>query len=234
MDSYIDHLKKVSLFQDLQENTLQLLSQGCRIRNFGARDHMFHQGDPGGTVYIILSGQVSIERLIEYDDRDETIQMAIRGEGEVIGEFSLFDDIPRSADARVVTPARALILDGRYIMETLRRDDKLAASIIRVLCKKLVQQMDQKTSHQLETVRTRLVKELINLAKAMGEKDEDGVIWIKGKITQADLANRIGCKREVVNRALGEIGRDVVGSRNGRIGIYDPRALKRMAGPVLG
>ncbi len=229
LEATLEALRNCALFEGLSDSTLTTLAQGCVERSYAAQDHLFHEHDPAGTMFIIQSGQVSIERNRFEGDHEDLIQIAIRRPGDVIGEFTLFQEMPRTANARCVVKTQVLMLQGRYIVDCLRRDDKLALNIIRALCGKLVEAMNRKSDQETESVRTRLVREIIDLGRQMGKAAEDGTIEINGKITQQELANRIGCTREVINRTLSEIGRDVVESKNGRLTILQPKALKRLA-----
>lgn len=178
-------------------------------------------------MFIVLSGQVSIERINDRVDRDEVVQIALRYPGEVIGELSIFEEMPRTADARATVDSRLLVVDGRHFSECLKRDGTLALNVIRNLSLKLRQAMDRRSSQQTETVRVKLAKELLAAASAFGEADQ-GSTRLKHKLTQQELANRIGCTREVVNRAMAEMGPDVVESSNGRIVIHDLNWLTRV------
>jgi CRP-like cAMP-binding protein len=54
------------------------------------------------------------------------------------------------------------------------------------------------------TVKSRLARALLELAKVLGEEDASGHILIRHKIKQTDLAVMAGIARENVNRALSD------------------------------
>ncbi len=66
---------------------------------------LFEEGDEGREAYLISEGQVEIYRL--RGGREEVI--ATLGRGEVIGEMSLIDDLPRAASART-RPGTSLVV----------------------------------------------------------------------------------------------------------------------------
>ncbi|MCW3053118.1 MAG: Cyclic nucleotide-binding protein, partial [Chthonomonadales bacterium] len=51
-------LRKVPLFAGLDEASLLTLAQHSRRRRFPPGETLFHEGDPGYTLYVIISGRV--------------------------------------------------------------------------------------------------------------------------------------------------------------------------------
>ena len=67
---------------------------------------LFETGQPGDVLYVVLSGKVEIRiggQVVE------TV-----GEGGIVGEMTLIDKAPRSADAVVVSEAAVVALHGRH------------------------------------------------------------------------------------------------------------------------
>ena len=58
-----DHLRKVAIFKGLDAADLDRLTQACRRRKYRDHEALFHEGDPGYTLYVILSGHVSVQRI---------------------------------------------------------------------------------------------------------------------------------------------------------------------------
>ena len=71
--------------------------------HFEPRQIIFHQGDRGDRIYIVVDGEVEMLK----DDRP----LARLGPGECFGEMALVNDSPRMATARVVTKTNLLSLD---------------------------------------------------------------------------------------------------------------------------
>lgn len=103
-------LRRIPLFSGLAESELAPLANRCRRRLFPPREALFHEGDDGQTLYLILSGFVNIQRQTA---EGTIVHVARRGPGEHFGELSLFDDLPRSADAVTDTTCDLLMLDRR-------------------------------------------------------------------------------------------------------------------------
>ncbi len=79
--------------------------------DFPAGAELFHQGDPGDTMYFVHSGTVGITR--EHDGLKSEIA-ALR-KGDFFGEMALVDGSPRSATATCLTPCRLLPVPRDYL-----------------------------------------------------------------------------------------------------------------------
>jgi CRP-like cAMP-binding protein len=78
------------------------------------------------------------------------------------------------------------------------------------------------------TVKSRLARALLELAKVLGEEDASGHVLIRHKIKQTDLAVMAGIARENVNRALSDWKRHkVVIKSTGYYCLQDIATLKR-------
>src|SRR5579864_4570921 len=72
---------------------------------------LFHEGDPSDWVLLVTRGRVKVAS-VTADGKD--VVLAVRGPGDLVGELSALDGLPRSAaataldevDARVVTADR--------------------------------------------------------------------------------------------------------------------------------
>lgn len=75
-----------------------------------AGDVLFRQGDHADALYLVEGGLLEIAARIPGDDN--AVISAIRP-GEVVGEFALLDDGPRSARVRAIEDTRGLAISGR-------------------------------------------------------------------------------------------------------------------------
>ena len=122
-------------------------------------------------------------------------------DGEVIGEMSLLDGLPRSAGAAALIETRLIFIPRAPFLELLETNGKLARQIILTLCERLRSanaQFDQAVFHDL---RHRLVVLLRQLAMMVGKVDQH-VAVVDLDLTQGTLAQMLGASREAVNKQL--------------------------------
>ena len=92
-------LRQVPLFQALDDEQIGQISLLLKERRYHKGATIFHQGDPGGCLYLVISGRVRIF-LNSADGREATVRFY--GSNSAFGEFSVLDGEPRSASAAAV------------------------------------------------------------------------------------------------------------------------------------
>jgi len=118
-----DLLPKISYFQNCtKEQIRQLIEDGYR-QFFPPNTVICHEGDPGNSFYVILSGTVEIfsEKLKKH--------IAKRESGEFIGEMALLMGIPRSASIRTLEDTTLFVVDRDNLQKLLSIYPQLAEQI---------------------------------------------------------------------------------------------------------
>ena len=100
-------LARVGIFEKLDRRHLRNLASICVEKNFDSGALLVKQGENGVGLFIILSGRVRISKIGA--DKSETF-IAESGPGDILGEMSVFDGAPRSANALALEPTRCLVL----------------------------------------------------------------------------------------------------------------------------
>jgi len=99
----IRYLKRLPLFKGLPDIVLAELASKVTTQNI-VRDHvLFNQDEPGDSVYFVQFGWVKIV-LTDRNGNELIINQV--GPGEIIGEMSLLDELPRSAGAVALSPVK--------------------------------------------------------------------------------------------------------------------------------
>lgn len=93
------------LLGSLVEEEWEIFLKHVEDVRFAADTHIVRKGERDSSVYILVEGDVSIDA-----DEAGSIQLARFVPGDVFGEIAFFDQAPRSAFVRALTPGRALRL----------------------------------------------------------------------------------------------------------------------------
>ncbi|HEX5937084.1 MAG TPA: SulP family inorganic anion transporter [Actinomycetota bacterium] len=99
---------------------------------------LLHQDDPPGDVYVLESGRLGVETVTP-----EGVRMRLRTlrPGVVVGEITLYTDVPRTADVVAEIPSVVLKI-GRDRIERLEREQpELAAALHRWLATQLAERL---------------------------------------------------------------------------------------------
>ena len=130
-----DTLARVDLFAGLEKKDLQQLAAACRERTYSAGSKLIKQGDIGAGLYVITHGTVHITR--ETDPDKPELDLGTVGSGNVLGEMSLLDDLPRSASVTAVSDVTALLLPVWEFRTTLRSYPDIALRLLSTLSRRL-------------------------------------------------------------------------------------------------
>lgn len=95
--------------------------------SFGAGEHIFHEGDLGTEMFIILEGEVNIVKQLAGNAH----VLSHLEKGDFFGEMSVIDGVPRSADAVALTECKLVPINGSRFDEMIRRTPEIAIRIIR-------------------------------------------------------------------------------------------------------
>lgn len=218
-------LRKVPFFAALGAEEVRELSGRLVPRRFASGQVIFHLGDPGGLLYIILGGKVKISHATA--DGQEAL-LAILGAGDFFGELALLDDAPRSATAEAIEPTETMTLHRDEFIRFLGHNPEFAYHVMHTLARRIRHLNDQISDVFFLDLNGRLARTLLNLAQQHGRKTDEGTV-IEIPLTQTDLAEMTGATRVSINKTLGRFRRAKWVRVQGRsILILDERALRSL------
>ncbi|MCA9953892.1 MAG: Crp/Fnr family transcriptional regulator [Ardenticatenaceae bacterium] len=218
-------LQLVPFFNNLQDDEANSLSKRLVMRRFGPDQIIFHHGDPGGLLYIIVKGKVKITHSTL--DGQEAM-LAIFGAGDFFGELALLDDSPRSATAEALEETETLTLHREEFIRYISDNPDFALHVLHTLAQHIRRLNNQISDIFFLDLPARLARQLLQLAAQHGQKTDDG-IRIELSLTQTDLAEMTGATRVSINKALGRFRRAHWVKVSGRkFTILDEEALKNL------
>lgn len=96
MAEVTDLLKKVAIFKDLDAEELRQVADVCKEERFTSGEYIFHEGEHGNRLYLIVEGEVRISRDVPGSGEEA---LAVFKAGALFGEMAVFDRTERSTDA---------------------------------------------------------------------------------------------------------------------------------------
>lgn len=186
-----DLLYTTDLFAALPAEALAGLRDRAEVRSYARNDVLIRQGEPAEDLFIVARGRIAIAQ--QAGDGRESV-VAVLEEGALFGELSLFDDAPRSADARALTDSTVVVLSFEAVRDVLRAQPELLWVIVRLLAGRLRATDEALADAVFLDVPARTAKRLLELA---GSRDRFAL-----PITQEELAGMVGASRERVNKAI--------------------------------
>jgi len=214
------------VLRSLPENLSTRLFQDATPRHVTAGEALFHAGDPGDGCYRLEHGLLKV---VITSPRGEERILAILGPGAIAGELSVIDGGPRSASVFAVKECDLSFVRRAAFEEYAQQHPEISRFLLDVLAARLRETDEAVAAASFMTVKSRLARALLELAKILGEEDDSGLVLIHHKIKQSDLAVMAGIARENVNRALSDWKRrKVVSKSKGYYCLHDIATLKRI------
>ncbi|MFE7719709.1 Crp/Fnr family transcriptional regulator [Nocardia rhizosphaerihabitans] len=167
-------------------------------RQWPAGSVLMHEGDPSDHVAVIENGRVKVTSAAA---SGKQVLLAIRGPGDLLGEFSAIDGRVRSATVTALSVVIATVVPGASFRAMLIDDGKAAFSLLRLVVNRLREADVQRLEYGAYTVTERIARLLIDYAGRYGRADDDRVV-IALPLSQDELAHAAGASREAVAKAL--------------------------------
>lgn len=191
-----EELRNVPLFTSLTDEAIEAIANLATTKSVSRNTIMVHEGDQTDSLYVILEGRVKVYL---DDDSGKEVILAIIGAGDYFGELVL-DGGPRSASVMTLEPSKFAIIQKADLEKHLRTSPEVALAIIRELIGRIRGLTDNVRSLALLDVYGRFRKLLQELAV-----EQNGELVVTEKLTQQELANRIGASREMISRILRDL-----------------------------
>ena len=117
-----DQLDGLELFKDFSFQELRTVSQYLHTRSVGKNEVIFHEGDPGTYMLLLVEGKLAIFKGGECGSH----LLCYEGRGRLVGEMALMDQERRSATCKAETDCEIMTLDNADL-ERLVQDHPLLA-----------------------------------------------------------------------------------------------------------
>lgn len=180
-------------FQVIQDSLLRDLAARGRVTSFAKGDVLIREGDRGDTMLVILSGRVKV--FSSNSDGKEVIYN-IYGVGETIGEMAL-DHGTRSASVLAMEETTCSIINHEELRRYIAANPDFAMQLIAKLIRRTRVAVESLRQMALMDVHGRLVKLLSSLTP-----DNKGIGNVTERLSQQELADRVGASRDMVSRIL--------------------------------
>ena len=183
-------------FLGLSEQDIAALSRRAVTRAFPKNTIILNEGDQTDSLYIILSGRVKV---FLANEEGKEIVLDTQGPGEYFGEMVL-DEGPRSASVMTLEPCRFQLIPKDDVKALLQSHPDFAMHLVRKLIYRGRVLTEHVKSLALQNVYGRFAKLLNEMAVP-----QDGKRVRQEKLSQQELANRVGASREMINRIVKDL-----------------------------
>jgi len=206
-------LRQTNLLRSVTAQDLETVAAASRLRNVRRGQVLFTAGDPSDTVILVISGLVKV--VVRSADGAE-LTLTVVQPGGTIGELSVADGGPRSADAEALDDCRLLFVPNDLIAELSSRVPSVTQALMTSIAVTLRRLTEAASDLVFLDLPRRVAKVLLSQPRG-----DDGVIQLN--MNQEELAHQVGGSRQSVNAALRGF------ERRGWIEVHDRAVTVRQA-----
>ena len=180
----------------LEESDLAEMARHGVVRDYRERTLVVTEGERTDALYIIVSGRL---RAYVSDANGREAVLSVMGPGEYFGELA-YDHGPRSASVITLEPSRLLVVPHAEFASFVERNPAFANHFIHKLIHHVRALTENVRSLALMDAYGRVARLLLESAVT-----RDGQHYVPERLTQADIASRVGCSREMVSRIFKDL-----------------------------
>jgi CRP-like cAMP-binding protein len=102
-------------------------------RTYGDGEIICHEGDEGNNMFVVQDGEVEVIKKVPGGE----LRLTSLKKGEIVGEMSLFDHLPRSATIRSVGTSVVLSVDKKGFLAKVSKDPSLAFHVLESVSRRI-------------------------------------------------------------------------------------------------
>jgi CRP/FNR family transcriptional regulator, cyclic AMP receptor protein len=190
-----------SLLSRLPECFVTQLFGRATTARLKAGELLFLAGDAGDGCYRVDDGLLKVT-MVSRTGKERILAFLSRG--AIVGEMSIIDRLPRSANVVAVRPAVLSFISRTDFQGFAKIHPEVYETLLALLAARLRETDMAVAAGTFLPVGGRIACTLLELAQEFGRDVGSGRIVIHQKISQTDLAAMAGVSREHVNRILND------------------------------
>lgn len=137
LPAHLQRLKTLPLFSNLTPRELKIVDSLLHQRQFLAGEIVFDEGEEGQALYILLSGTVTVSRLME-GTREVVAELS---SGSFFGDLALLDNTPRSGQIRAKEACEMAVFFRADFLALMEIDARIGYKISLQLARNLAQRL---------------------------------------------------------------------------------------------
>lgn len=200
------------IFAGLPAADVEAVLTAARRRTFAKGEVVFHHGDPGDSLHLVVAGRFAIRVMTPLGD---VATLDIRGPGGSFGEMALVDpEARRAATVQALEPAETRALAYSQLASVRPALDRMLVAL-------LAENVRRANALLLDAFYVSAERRILRRLLELG----DTIL-----LTQEELAQLAGTSRATVNRVLRDEERlGTVRLDRGRMLVLDGDAIRRRA-----
>src|SRR5215212_4672132 len=182
--------------KDVEDPFVRQLASLGRVRMYPKNSVFITEGDSSDSLFVVLKGKVKV---FVSDNEGHEMILDTHAPGEYVGEMAL-DGNPRSASVITLEPTTFSVVARDPIREAIRRNPDFALEMISKIIDRARLATNSVKDLALLDVYGRVARLLLNMSV-----ETNGKLAIPEKLTQQEIAERVGASRDMVSRIFRDL-----------------------------
>lgn len=219
------------LFDGTSEDFRREIDKVLRWKNVNAGQEIINREDCNTDLILVQKGRV---RVAVYTLSGREVMLDDVEAGGFFGELAAIDKAPRSATVFAVEPSTIAFLSAQKFEECLRHEASVGFKIMQRMAEIIRQSSIRIVELSTLGANNRIHAEILRLGRERGV-EKDGKIYITPVPVHTEIAGRVSTARETVARAMNDLARKNIVTREKRtLIIHDMKKLADMVQDVRG
>lgn len=212
------------IFEDFSKELIEEVTALAQHRRWRAGTVIFQRGDEGNYLIMLTEGRMKVSL---FTSHGKELSLRHFEAGSLIGEMSVLDGQPRSADAAAAVACEGYVISKSDFRAFMARHAEAADAVVNFLCRRL-----RETNLQLETIAlynldARVARYLLSTLRQVHGDDLPDEARLQLALSQVEFGAILGASRPRINRAIVELEEAGAIRRKGNIiDCNIPRLLK--------
>lgn len=213
------------IFEELSKDLIEQAMGLAQRRRWSAGTVIFQRGEEGNYMILLTEGRIKVSL---FTTHGKELSLRHFDAGSLVGEMSVLDGEPRSADAMAATASEGYVIGKKEFRDFMSRNSEAADAVVNFLCKRL-----RETNQQLETIAlynldARVARYLLAAVRQVHGDDElPEHARLNLGLNQLEFGAILGASRPRINRAI--LSLEEAGAIRREGGVFDcnvPRLLR--------
>ena len=187
-----------SLLDGLAPDCLRTLALQGQVRHYRKNTLLIQEGDVGTQMYVVLNGSLR-EFAMSQDSKPREITLSMAGRGELLGLLAL-EGGQHCSSVITLGPSVCAVVSAESVRVLLQYDPRLAMA--------LLQRALQRLRLATQTTCLALFSDAYSRLSALLQRQQmpaQTLALAPAPMTHAQMAQHIGCSREMVSRIMKEL-----------------------------
>lgn len=212
------------IFEEFSKELIEQVMGLAQVKRWSAGTVIFQRGEEGNYMILLTEGRIKVSL---FTTHGKELSLRHFDAGSLLGEMSVLDGEPRSADAMAATASEGYLIGKKEFRAFMARNSEAADAVVNFLCKRL-----RETNQQLETIAlynldARVARYLLAAVRQVHGDDMPDEARLNLGLNQLEFGAILGASRPRINRAI--LSLEEAGAIHREGGIFDcniPRLMK--------